>query len=354
MKRNSLLVLFLGLLFVSSLSAAKQPKNVIFLIGDGMGLAQIYLGMIENGNKLELERMKNVGFSKTYSADNFVTDSGAGGTALATGVKTKNHMIGLGPDSVAVETILEQAERNGLATGIVVSCAVTYVTPATFIAHQVNRKMYEECAADYLKTDIDLFIGGGRKYFDSRSDGRNLINELKAKDYQVATTLEEVLKVKSGKLAGLVHEDQLPEASERGNYLPEATMAAVNILDNNKKGFFLMVEGSQIDWAGHSNDAGMMAREMIDFDKTIGAVLDYAEKDGNTLVVVTADHETGGLALIGGDIEGRKVKTNYALKNHSGIPVPVFAYGPGAQEFMGFMQNTDFKNKISKLLKLKK
>ena len=263
-------------------------------------------------------------------------------------------MIGLGPDSVAVETILEQAERNGLATGIVVSCAVTYVTPATFIAHQVNRKMYEECAADYLKTDIDLFIGGGRKYFDSRSDGRNLINELKAKDYQVATTLEEVLKVKSGKLAGLVHEDQLPEASERGNYLPEATMAAVNILDNNKKGFFLMVEGSQIDWAGHSNDAGMMAREMIDFDKTIGAVLDYAEKDGNTLVVVTADHETGGLALIGGDIEGRKVKTNYALKNHSGIPVPVFAYGPGAQEFMGFMQNTDFKNKISKLLKLKK
>lgn len=354
MKRNSLLVLFLGLLFVSSLSAAKQPKNVIFLIGDGMGLAQIYLGMIENGNKLELERMKNVGFSKTYSADNFVTDSGAGGTALATGVKTKNHMIGLGPDSVAVETILEQAERNGLATGIVVSCAVTYVTPATFIAHQVNRKMYEECAADYLKTDIDVFIGGGRKYFDSRSDGRNLINELKAKDYQVATTLEEVLKVKSGKLAGLVHEDQLPEASERGNYLPEATMAAVNILDNNKKGFFLMVEGSQIDWAGHSNDAGMMAREMIDFDKTIGAVLDYAEKDGNTLVVVTADHETGGLALIGGDIEGRKVKTNYVLKNHSGIPVPVFAYGPGAQEFMGFMQNTDFKNKISKLLKLKK
>lgn len=354
MKRNSLLVLFLGLLIVSSLSAAKQPKNVIFLIGDGMGLAQIYLGMIENGNKLELERMKNVGFSKTYSADNFVTDSGAGGTALATGVKTKNHMIGLGPDSVAVETILEQAERNGLATGIVVSCAVTYVTPATFIAHQVNRKMYEECAADYLKTDIDVFIGGGRKYFDSRSDGRNLINELKAKDYQVATTFEDVLKVKSGKLAGLVHEDQLPEASERGNYLPEATMAAVNILDNNKKGFFLMVEGSQIDWAGHSNDAGMMAREMIDFDKTIGAVLDYAEKDGNTLVVVTADHETGGLALIGGDVEGRKVKTNYALKNHSGIPVPVFAYGPGAQEFMGFMQNTDFKNKISKLLKLKK
>ncbi|MPM89416.1 hypothetical protein SDC9_136525 [bioreactor metagenome] len=162
-----------------------------------------------------------------------------------------------------------------------------------------------------------------------------------------------MLKVKSGKLAGLIHEDQLPEAKERGNYLPEATMAAVDILDNNKKGFFLMVEGSQIDWAGHKNDAAMMAREMIDFDKTIGAVLDYAEKDGNTLVVVTADHETGGLALIGGDIAGKKVKTNYALKNHSGIPVPVFAYGPGAEEFMGFMQNIDFKNKISKLLKIK-
>jgi alkaline phosphatase len=355
MKKKFLLLLLLSLLFIPSLTAGKQPKNVIFLIGDGMGLAQIYLGMVENGNTLELERMKHIGLSKTYSADNFVTDSGAGGTALATGVKTKNHMIGMGPDSVAVETILEQAERNGLSTGIVVSCALTYVTPATFIAHQVNRKMYEECAADYLKTDIDVFIGGGRKYFDSRSDGRSLIDELKAKNYQVATTLDEVVKVKSGKLAGLVHEDQLPEASERGNYLSEATMAAIDILDNNKKkGFFLMVEGSQIDWAGHSNDAAMMAREMIDFDKTIGAVLDYAQKDGNTLVVVTADHETGGLSLLGGSIVNKKVKTNFSSKGHSGIPVPVFAFGPGAEEFMGFMENTDFKNKISKLLKLKK
>jgi alkaline phosphatase len=214
--------------------------------------------------------------------------------------------------------------------------------------------MNQEIAADYLKTDIDVFIGGGRQYFESRSDGRNLLTELKAKDYQVATTLEEVLKVKSGKLAGLVHEDHLPEASERGNYLPEATMAAVDILDNNKKkGFFLMVEGSQIDWAGHSNNAAMMAREMIDFDKTIGAVLDYAEKDGNTLVVVTADHETGGLSLLGGNITNKKVKTNFSSKGHSGIPVPVFAFGPGAEEFIGFMENTAFKNKIAKLLKLK-
>lgn len=354
MKRNFLLVLFLGILFVPSLIAGKQPKNVIFLIGDGMGLAQIYLGMVENGNTLELERMKYVGFSKTYSANNFVTDSGAGGTALATGVKTNNSMIGVGPDSVAVESILHVAERNHLSTGVVVACAVTHATPASYVAHQVNRNMNEEIAADYLRTDIDVFIGGGRKYFDSRSDGRNLINELKSKNYQVATNLDEVVKVKSGKLAGLVHEDQLPEASVRGNYLPEATMAAIDILNNNKKkGFFLMVEGSQIDWAGHSNDAAMMAREMIDFDKTIGAVLDYAEKDGNTLVIVTADHETGGLSLIGGSIEQKKVKTNFALKNHTGIPVPVFAFGPGAEEFMGFMQNTDFKNKISKLLKLK-
>lgn len=353
MKRNFILVLFLGLFFVSSLSAAKQPKNVIFLIGDGMGLAQIYLGMVENGNKLELERMKNVGFSKTYSANNFVTDSGAGGTALATGVKTNNHMIGMGPDSVAVESILHLAERNKLATGVVAACAVTHATPASFVAHQVDRNMNEEIAADYLKTDIDVFIGGGKKYFENRSDGRNLIDELKSKSYQVVTSMNEVVKVKSGKLAGLVHEDQLPQASERGDYLPEATKAAIDILDNNKKGFFLMVEGSQIDWAGHSNDAAMMAREMIDFDKTIGAVLDYAQKEGNTLVIVTADHETGGLSLIGGNIEQKKAKTNYALKNHTGIPVPVFAYGLGAEQFMGFMQNVDFKNKISKLLKLK-
>jgi alkaline phosphatase len=196
--------------------AQKSPRNVIFLIGDGMGLSQVYAAMVSNGNHLQFERFKSVGFSKTYSYDNFTTDSGAGGTALACGVKTRNGMIGMNPDSVAVPSVLEIAEKNGLSTGIVVACALTHATPASYIAHQVNRNMYEAIAADFLKTDIDVFIGGGRKYFEQREDDRNLTDELKVRNYQIAYTMDDVRNIKTGKLAGLLYPEHNPPMPERG------------------------------------------------------------------------------------------------------------------------------------------
>ncbi len=352
LKRSSALFLAV-LIVVGSMSAAKKPKNVIFLIGDGMGLAQIYSAMVANGNALELERCQHVGFSKTYSADNYTTDSAAGGTALSCGVKTRNGMIGMSPDSVAVESVLEQADRNGMATGIVVACALTHATPAAYIAHQVNRGMEEEIAADYLDTDIDVFIGGGKKYFDKRKDNRNLVNELKAKDYQIAYTLDEVQSIKEGKVAGLLFDNHPEAMPNRGNYLPEATQKAIDLLKKNKKGFFMMIEGSQIDWGGHNNDNDMIIREMIDFDITVGKVLDFAKKDRKTLVIITADHETGGLSFPSGNMKEGVSKAAFSTGGHSGIPVPVFAFGPGAEQFTGFMENSSFKGKIAKLLKLK-
>ena len=347
---SSILVFFFLLQFTG---AQTHPRNVIFMIGDGMGLAQAYAGMVANGNKLALERCKYIGLSKTYSASNFTTDSGAGGTALACGIKTKNYMVGMNPDSVAVQSILELAEKNQLATGIVVSCALTHATPASFIAHQINRNMYEEIAADYLGTDIDVFIGGGRKYFEQRSDNRNLTEELKIRNYQVVYTLDAVKANKTAKMAGLLYEDQNPAMPERASMLPDATMAAIDILDNNKKGFFLMVEGSQIDWACHDNNAEQLVKEILDFDQTIARVLDYAEKHGNTLVIITADHETGGLTFPTGDIKNGTFEARFSTKGHSGIPVPVYAFGPGAINFSGFMENVDMKAKIEKLLRLK-
>ena len=348
-------LLFIIALLSPSVFSQKTPKNVIFMIGDGMGLAQIYAGMMANGNHLELERCTYSGFSKTYSADNFTTDSGAGGTALACGVKTRNHMIGMSPDSVAVQSILEEASKFKLSTGIVVACALTHATPASYIAHQVNREMNEEIATDYLKTDIDVFIGGGRKYFEDRTtDSRNLTNELKAKNYKIAYKLDEVKATKSGKLAGFLYDDQNPGMPERGTMLPDATQTALNILSNNKKGFFLMVEGSQIDWACHNNNFQQEVKEMLDFDQTVGCVLDFAKKDGNTLVIITADHETGGMTIPEGKVGTDKLKVLFSTKNHSGVPVPVFAYGPGAENFTGFMENISFKTKLEKLLKFKK
>ena len=351
--KKSFLVLIVVFLGVSMTQVVAKPKNVIFMIGDGMGLSQVYAAMVKNNNKLELERCPVIGFSKTYSSSHFTTDSGAGGTALATGVKTKNGMIGMDPDSVAVESILELAEKNTLATGMVVACAVTHATPSSFIAHQVNRNMYDEIATDFLKTDIDVFIGGGRKSFEKRLDGRNLTNELKAKQYQIAYTLDDVKAVKSGKLAGLLYDDQNPSVPERGKMLSESTVAALDILDNNKKGFFLMIEGSQIDWACHDNNADQAIKEMLDFDETIGKVLDFAQKDGNTLVIITADHETGGFTIPSGDMKTGTIKEAFSTKGHSGTPVPIYAYGPGAENFSGFMENTALFGKIKKLLKLK-
>ncbi|MBN2766609.1 MAG: alkaline phosphatase [Paludibacteraceae bacterium] len=351
-RRIMLLSTVLFIILSISVSAKSKPKNLIFIIGDGMGIAQIHTGMIKNGNTLNIEQFKHIGFSKTYSYSHFTTDSGAGGTALATGVKTRNGMIGMSPDSVAVKSVLHLAEDKKLSTGLVTACAVTHATPASFVAHQINRNMYEEIAADFLKTDIDVFIGGGRNNFEKRLDNRNLSDELRTKGYQVAHTEKDVAAVKSGKLAGLLYPDHTPAMPERGNFLPDMSMKAIELLDDNKKGFFLMIEGSQIDWAGHDNNADNIALEVIDLDITIGRVLDYARRDGNTLVIVTADHETGGLTIPDGNIKEKRFNAYFSTKNHSGVMVPVFAFGPGAEEFSGFLENTDFKQKIVNLLKL--
>ena len=186
---------------------SKKPKNVIMMIGDGMGVSHIFAGLTANGGHLFLDNFKQVGFSKTQSSDNYITDSAAGGTALSTGQKTYNGAIGLNADSVPIRTILEMAEEKGLSTGLVSTSAITHATPASYIAHQKSRGSYEDIAADFMKTDIDVFIGGGYKHFSQRTDQRDLIQELQQKGYLVLRNMDEIAKVKTGKLAGLTAEE---------------------------------------------------------------------------------------------------------------------------------------------------
>ncbi len=327
----------------------KKPKNVILLIGDGMGTSHVFAGITANGGQLFLDNFKHVGFSKTQSSNQYITDSAAGGTALSSGVKTYNGAIGVDPDQKPVKTILEEAEEKGLATGLVSTSAITHATPASFISHQDSRGSYEAIAADFLKTDIDVFIGGGYKHFAERKDGRNLTSELEAKGYQVLRKMDDIAAVKSGKLAGLTAPEHNGRVSERGDMLPVATQTAINILSNNKKGFFLMVEGSQIDWGAHQNNTIYVVEDMLDFDRTIGKALEFAARDKQTLVIVTADHETGGLALTGGNIKTGMVKGAYTSTDHTAVMVPVFAFGPGAENFTGIMENTDIPNRIRDL-----
>lgn len=336
---------------VETISEPVKAKNVILMIGDGMGLTQITAGMYANGNKLNLERFPYIGLHKSYSSDNLVTDSAAGATAFASGIKTYNGAIGVDTDTMAVETILEEAEKKGLSTGMVATSTIVHATPASFIAHVKQRKMYEEIAADFLKTDIDLFIGGGKKYFDRREmDERNLYDELKKKEYIVSDyfveDFNEIVIPEGEKYAYLTSDaDPLPFQQGR-DYLVKAAKSATTFLDKiGDDGFFLMIEGSQIDWGGHANNSEYIISEMIEFDEAIGEVLKFAEADSNTLVIVTADHETGGYAINPGSTMDTIIG-KFTSDYHTATMIPVFAYGPGAEMFSGIYENTAIYDKM--------
>jgi len=330
-------------------SAAEKPKNIIFLIGDGMGLSQITAGMYANGDKLNLERMKTIGLHKSHAADALVTDSAAGATAFACGQKTYNGAIAVDVDTLPIPTILEEAESKNIATGLVSTSTIVHATPASFIAHNEYRRNYEEIAADFLKTDIDLFIGGGARYFNNRSDDRNLLDELRNKGYQVGDyfndDLDSIQIQDDRNFAFLTSLDDPIPAAQGRDYLQNAAMMAIEALDKKDNGFFIMIEGSQIDWGGHANDADYIISEMIDFDNTIGAVLDWADKDGETLVVVTADHETGGFAIQKESTRDNLV-TAFTSDYHTAEMICVFAHGPQEELFKGIYENTAIYNKM--------
>lgn len=331
----------------SKAKRASEIRNIIFMIGDGMGVATLYAGMTVSDHPLNIERCPVTGLQKTFSYDNYITDSAGAGTALASGKKTKNGVIGLDAQGNPVKSILNIAEEHGLATGMVVVTTITDATPASFVAHDASRGNAENIAKDFINSGIDLFIGGGYKYFGKRSDKLNLIDSLKIRGYEIDTTMSMVSATSSKKVVGLVYPDAVPyRLKGRGDMLPVASKKAIDILSKNTKGFFLMIEGSHIDHGGHDNDAAVLVDEVLDFDQAVGVALDYAQKDGHTLVVITADHETGGVTIVGGDMNSHTVKLNFSSKGHTAVMVPVFAFGPGAEKFTGIYDNTCFIGKF--------
>jgi alkaline phosphatase len=334
--------------------SVSAPKNIILLIGDGMGLTQVTAGMYANGNKLNLERFPNTGLMKTHSSSHLVTDSAAGATAFSCGCKTYNGAIGVTKAKKPCVTILEQAKKNGLATGLVVTSSITHATPAAFIAHVNSRVEMEDIATYFLQTDLDFFVGGGLQYFNQRKkDQRNLYTELEAKGYCMSnfqkTKLSEITPSPNQPFGWFSAIGEPDSVSGGRDYLPLAARMATDFLKNRtEKGFFLMLEGSQIDWGCHANNGPRAVAEMLDFDAAVGAVLRFAEADGNTLVIVTADHETGGLTLEQG--EGFEILDyDFTTGHHTASMVPVFAFGPGAEQFGGIMDNTDIYWKMARL-----
>lgn len=321
-------------------------KNVILLIGDGMGVSHVFAAMTANNDRLYIDQMPTIGLQKTKAKNKYRTDSAGAGSALATGEKTNYGRISVDDQGLPSPTILEYAAGNGYATGLVAACKITHATPAAFIAHVPKRNLYEDIATFFVTDSLDVFLGGGSDDFCKRETSKNLRPALEAIGFQIVTELAKLDEIKTGKVAGLFANGHLDAYPARGEFLVESTRKAIELLNQNEKGFFLMIEGSQIDWAAHDNDLAYTVEEMLDFDRAVGEVLKFAEKDGHTLVIVTADHETGGLTVINGDLEKGMVEGKFSTTGHSSDLVPVFAYGPGAEKFSGIYENTAIFDKM--------
>jgi len=329
-----------------------KVKNVILMIGDGMSLMHVYSAWTANRGKLYLENCEVTGLSKTYCANKLVTDSGAGGTAMAIGQKTNYHSVGVDVNGNPQPSLIKLAKQKGMSAGVAVTCRLWDATPADFCCHNTDRDNEDEIIADYVNCEADYVVGGGAKKFENRKDGRNIFKELEQKGYQVARSWEECKNLKSGKIFAVTDSVDTPLPAERGDRLAQSSLKGIELLNQNPNGFFMMIEGSQLDDYGHFNDLDLLMQETHDFDRTVGKILEWAAKDGETLVVVTADHETGGLTLIDGDKDKGEIKCKFSTTGHSGVMVPVYAFGPGAELFTGIYENTDIFHKIKSLLNL--
>ena len=331
--------------------ANKKPLNIILMIGDGTGLAQIASGYFANNNQLTVMNLKHLGLVTTRSATDFTTDSAASGTAYACGIKTFNYAIGVDLAKNPAPNIPEIVAKKGIVSGVVSTDALDGATPASFFAHQPNRGMANEIWADLPGSELIFFAAGDKERFESRPDStQKAVKEV----FTVVDNLNDPACATADRLG------YLPTKVEAGyivdgrtDFLPKSARYAMDFLkdhSNRKKGFFLMVEGARIDKACHANEFESMVKEMLDFDKAIAEAIKFADEDGNTLVIISADHETGGLAVAEGNPARGEASGNYVYTWHSAIPVPLFAYGPHAQDFMGVQGNEEVGQKIINLL----
>ena len=334
-----------------------EVRNVIYLIGDGMGLAQVSLLQVaEEYRPTAFDRAHNVALITTRSANNRVTDSAAAGTALSSGCKTRNASLGLDTAGQPLVPLTVCAREQGMRTGLVVTSYLHHATPAAFYAHVSNRGQTDSITCDMVRSDIDLLFGGGRKALsDTLPEGGTRIDAFRAKGYRIALEPAQIDTLSGLPVLAAVADRHLPAASERGDYLPQATRKALELLSaDNDKGFFLMVEGSQIDMACHGNDAPRALDEMRDFERAVAAAMDFADQYPGTLVVVTADHETGGLTLPSGKddftLPESGVRAEFSTGGHSATIVPVYLYGTGAGRIRGLMDNTDLAQQLKAII----
>ena len=392
MKKSFISIALLSLvLAITGCNNEPKVKNVIYLIGDGMGFGAVTTLLLTEDEPTGFEEAPVIGLSETCSANNYVTDSAAGGTALATGTRTNNGYVGADPDGNQLTSVLRKAQTYGMKTGIVVNTTLTEATPGAFYAGVTSRKMVFDIAQQFTESEVDVAIGGGLDHFIDRPDSLDLTATLIEKGYDVYLNWEAVLNTESDKFVGIlplydlhrreenngtasaaegqevclaaqmaaINEDiNATHLSEPTVYLEKATVKALDVLSRNtrdhKEGFFLMIESAIIDGYGHNNDGEGMIVEMQEFGRTLRAMIDYVNNHPETLLVVTADHETGGTGVYyNGHTPANEgpLRLKFSTSGHTGTVVPVFAYGVGAENFAGVMKNIDIPEKIDALIR---
>ncbi|MEO6315303.1 MAG: alkaline phosphatase, partial [Chitinophagaceae bacterium] len=326
---------------------AVRVKNVILLIGDGTGLAQLYAGYTANKARLNIFNMRFTGLSKTSSYDSYITDSAPGSTAFSSGKKTNNRYVGTDPSGQALLLLPDILAKSNIQTGIVTSGDISDATPADFYAHQPERTNSAAILEDILQSAVRVLMGEGSKKMNGA-----LAQKLGTR-FTLVSAVDSVTTDARRKWLVADKQAGLSMLEGRADWSQKAFAKAIALLSKNKPGFFLVVEGAQIDHGGHDNQLPYTVTEVLDFDQTVGKAMEFADRNGETLVIVTADHETGGLTLTDGDLTKGYVSGQFATDDHTAVPVPVFAYGPGAQLFSGVYENTEIFNKILAALKIK-
>ena len=329
-----------------------EVRNIIVCIGDGMGPNHVALARhhgVGHDRKLYMELLPVHGEVMTHSANKKVTDSAAAATAMACGVKTNNGMIGMTPDKTPYSSVLELLQKKGWRTGLVATSQISHATPAGFASHVDSRNKQKEIAGQLLDSRVEVLLGGGRKYWDDE-----LLAKAANAGYQVITARDEMATLKPEPVIGLFGDDGLTTFSPEP-MLSEMSKTAIKLLNSPEKGwfapkpkFFLMIEGSQIDWASHANDTDRKIRQTLLFDMAVREAIEFARRDGHTLVLVTADHETGGLTLKPN--EDNELTVKWTTGGHTATNVSVYAFGPGSEIFSGTIDNTDIPKRIAELM----
>ncbi len=331
-----------------------RAKNLIVFIGDGMGVPAITALSIIEGQQTAFEQFPVTGLVKTWAANRLVTGSAASATAYATGFKTNYRYVGVDTDGEAVTNITEIVSKYGFKTAVLTTAHITDATPAAFYAHRLDRNMHEEIALDLYHSPLNFFMGGGRKFFYDRTDGKKLLDSLENNGFAIYAEPGEITGSEEN-VAVFTAEVRPPKVMDgRQGQLKAATTKALDFLSGSRNRFFVMIEGAQIDWGGEEHDQEYLMAEMQDFNDALFEALDFAKNDGETLVLILSDHVTAGFDILDGSLDDRIVEGAFLIDSHTASMVPLFAYGPQAENFSGMMDNYMVFDKMLNALGLKK